>query len=365
MADSRTAGRSKALRTALALATVALVALISIRVREHASQPLVTVYHEPVRFDRRSHAFSANVTGTLADENVTAVYSLNGGPDVELPQGGHRSPPPRFIVEMEADELRAGSNRLDIRARRGGRTQELSYEFAYDPTPPRLPIELEWKDAAIVVEDGHWERFQSDDGQWRVRSKPGDEGYDRVIVFAGAFDGARRVETDVIFRYRVDAGEWGFGLLPLWGGRPENTDFRPKRGWLFSLAWFFERQRGVGNEFSQRTGVEPPSFTTAYHDLVLEPDVRYRVITETWPERDASGAFVRYFQRMKWWPAAAPEPAGWIVLADDQRLPLPERDYGVAFVCYRSQVDIGPVRILPIDARPLPPRDSMAGTAMR
>ena len=73
-----------------------------------------------------------------------------------------------------------------------------------------------------------------------MRSKLGDEGYDRVIVFAGAFSGARRIETDMIFRYRVETGEWGFGLLPLWGGRPDEPTFRPKRGWLFSLAWFFD-----------------------------------------------------------------------------------------------------------------------------
>lgn len=310
------------------------------------STPLVTVFHEPVHFDRRTGDFSANVTGMLADEDVEATYALNGSPARKLPQGGHRAPPPRFIVEMEGTELREGANRLEIHARRGRREQHLAYDFTYDPAPPKLPIELDWENAPIVVEDGHWERFRTEDGEWRVRSRIGDEGYDRVIVFAGAFPGARRVETDVIFRYRVETGEFGYGLLPLWGGRPDEPTFRPKRGWLFSLSWFFDRQRGVGNEFSQRMGVEPYSFTTAYHDFKIEPGVRYRVITETWPETDAAGQFTRYYQRTKWWRADQAEPERWIVLADDQRLPLPERDYGVAFVCYRSQVDIGRVRIV-------------------
>ncbi|HET9062149.1 MAG TPA: hypothetical protein VFO62_02565 [Candidatus Binatia bacterium] len=332
----------RATRRIVVLAGMMSAALACISCR---SEPLVTVFHEPSHFDRRAGAFSANVTGILADEDVEATYSLNGAPARTLPQGGHRAPPPRFIVEMEGTELREGPNRLELHARSGRHEQRLAYDFTYDPTPPKLPIELDWEHAPIMVEDGQWERFRTEAGEWRVRSKLGDEGYDRVIVFAGAFSGARRIETDMIFRYRVETGEWGFGLLPLWGGRPDEPTFRPKRGWLFSLAWFFERQRGVGNEFSQRKGEEPWSFTTAYHDLEIEPNVRYRVITETWPETDAAGAFTRYFQRMKWWPADEPEPVGWIVLADDQRLPLPEGEYGVAFVCYRSQVDIGRVRI--------------------
>lgn len=333
----------RAVRILVVAAVVAHAATATVACK---SSPLVTVHHEPVHFDRRVGDFSANVTGMLADEDVEATYTLNGSPARKLPQGGHRSPPPRFIVEMEGVELREGRNRLEIQAQRGRREERLAYDFTYDPAPPTLPIELDWEHAAIVVEDGHWERFRADDGEWRVRSKLGDEGYDRVIVFAGAFPDARRIETDVVFRYRVETGEFGFGLLPLWGGRPDEPTVRPKRGWLFSLSWFFERQRGFGNEFSQRKGVEPYSFTTAYHDFVIQPNVKYRVITETWPERDAAGRFIRYYQRTKWWPADEPETERWIVLADDQRLPLPERDYGVAFVCYRSQVDIGPVRIV-------------------
>lgn len=330
-------------RGATGLTLAAAAALLAGACR--SSEPLVVVYHEPVHFDRRSDDFSANVPGALLDEKVEATFSLNGAPHVAIPQGGHRSPPPRFIIEMDAAALRTGRNRLEIRARKGWRKQELAFDFTYDALPPVLPIELDWENAPIVVEDGHWQRFRTEEGEWRVRSEPGDEGYDRVIVFAGAFPGARRVETDVIYRYRVESGEWGFGLLPLWGGRPDEPGFRPKRGWLFSLSWFFERYRGVGNEFSTRKGVEPPSFTTAYQDLAIEPGVRYRLVTESWAETGPQGEFRRYAQRMKWWPAGQPEPSAWIELADDQRLPLPERDYGVAFVCYRSQVDIGKVRI--------------------
>ncbi len=309
------------------------------------SGPLVTVYHPPEHFGRRVRQFSANVTGELSERVESARFRVNDGPWAPLPQGGHRSPPPLFIIEMEFDQLHSGTNRLEIEATGDGSTQNLDYDFTYDPQPPSLPLEANWSTEALVVEDGSWERLSVDEHSWRVRPVPGTEGYDRVLIVAPAFAGGRRIETEMTYRYHVDGGEWGFGFLTFWGGRPEDESFRPKRGWQFGLAWYFNRYRGVGGEFSTRYGVQPYSFTTAYQDYVLEQGTTYRIIAEARREVDGAGRFRRFDQRMKWWPTGEPEPEAWMVLADDQRLPLPDGDYGVAFICFRTQVELGTVTV--------------------
>lgn len=314
--------------------------------------PELLVVHEPPRhFDRRSHDLHANVVGELA-LGADATYRLNESPEVPVPQGEPRSPAPRFLIEMEASNLRFGLNRLEIHAQRDDERQTATFVFLYDPAPPRWPLELDWENAPITVGDGRWERLRGDDGQWRVRSVPGDEGWDRILMLAGGSTEGRRVEAEMIYRYRVESGDMGFGILPLWGGHPDEPGVRPRRGWLYGIAWYSERHRGVGAEFSNRRGKEPISFTNRYVDYRIEPDARYRVIAEAWPEH-RGGRFVGYRQRMKWWRAGEAEPEKWIELADDQRQPLPERDYAVAFVCYRSQVELGPVRITQI-----PPRET-------
>jgi len=309
-------------------------------------RPLVTIYHEPVRFDRRSGDFSANVTGELSPDVERAMFRLNEGEWHVVPQGGHRAPPPEFIIEMAADELRPGRNRLDLRANSWRRqTAARSFDFEYVPEV-RLPRVQDWS-TPLVVSDGVWDRLRDDRGRWVVHPAVGHEGYDRIIIACGAFAGGRRVETDVVWR-RTTAGtydEWGFGLLTLWGGHSDLPNVAPKRGWLFGLAWYFSRYRGLGNEFSSRFGDNPIKFTSTATDFTLEAGRRYRIVSETRPEQNAAGEFLGWHQQFKWWPDGEPEPEGWLELRDVPGAPLPNREYGVAFVAYRAQVEFGPVSV--------------------
>lgn len=312
--------------------------------------PLLTLHHRPAVATRRADDFCFNLPGRLAPWAANARWRLDDGPWRPLPQGEPRAPAPEFVVELEADDLTAGEHRITLAADApGGGAETLEHVFVHDPVAPKLPQTIDWSDASsgssdLEVEDGWWEIIEAD-GERRVRPRPGHEGYDRVVIAAGAFPGARRVETTVVFRRDTGYKEWGFGVLPLWGGRPDDPDVRPRRGWLFSIGWYFNRYRGVGSEFSWRHGTDPAAFGTAYLSLALEKDRPYRVVVECEPDTTTIGAAAGWRQRMKWWPADEAEPASWIEHADDVARPLPHRDYGVALVCYGCQAEFGPVAI--------------------
>jgi hypothetical protein len=307
---------------------------------------LVHLYHPPVRCSRRNYDFTFNLPGCLDDIVSSARYRLNGGSWRSVGQGSPRAPAPEFVIELAVLDMRPGSNRLEIEALASGRAPEIgAWEFDYDPEPPRLPLVVDWSDPILEVEDGAWERWEQPNGSCRVRPVPGQEGYDRIVVAAGAFAGGRSIETDVVYRGHTGSTEWGFGLLPLWGGTLDEPEHFPRRGWLFSLSWYFNRYRGVGCEFSMRRGVEKARFCTSYRSLPLAADRPYRICVECRPEVDAQGNHLRYRQRLKWWAADEDPPAHWIELVDTTGWPLPERDYGVALVCYECQADFGPVLI--------------------
>jgi hypothetical protein len=220
-------------------------------------------------------------------------------------------------------------------------------QFEYDPTPISLPLTVDWRTADLDVQDGFWETFSTPDG-YRVRPKPGFEDYDRLIVVAGAFPGGRRIETDLVFRRSMTRSKpFGFGVLPLWGGHPDGASIRPRRGWNFSLVWFYSRYNGVGMEFSYKYGNAQPDWISSYRNLTLAANVRYFLAVEAWPELDAAGAHKRYRQRMQWWTEGEPPPHEWIELTDAEGAPIPPGEYAVALNAHRSQVDFGPVVIKP------------------
>ncbi len=319
-------------------------------------EPLLRFYHRPDLISRRDGDFLCNWPGRLHPAVESAAYRLNDGPWRPVAQEPPRAHPPDFLIELAPDELRHGENRLEAVARAFARGQETAaVTFVYDPAPVAPPLRRDWTDEASAqgnfeVEDGYWQRFAGQDGRWRVRPAPGHEGYDRVLIVAGAFPGGRRVETDVVFRRHTGGKEWGFGLLPLWGGRPDEPQRRPRRGWLFALGWYFNRYRGVGLEFSERVGREPDRSIALYRSLQLQAGRPYRVIAECRPLRDPAGGHLAYRQRLKWWPADQAEPPAWLELDDVEGAALPVRDYGVALVCYGVQADFGPVAVLPLPA---------------
>ena len=308
------------------------------------NQQLVLLYHQPAGVDQRCDEFTFNVPGELSALVYSAQYSLNGSALRPVPSGGVRYPSPQFCIEFFDQDLLKGNNELKIEVKAPlGRTQAVEFHFTYPNK--RLPKNLIWeKNTELQVEDGYWETALIDN-EWRVRPVPGYEGYDKVLLLGGSFIGSRRVETDMILRKVIPSTEWGFGILPQWGGRPDSEGILPRRGWLFSLVWYFNRYKGYGAEFSERNGIEKAKFNTAYKSSSIEESRKYSVITECLDERDSQNKHIRYVLRFKWWASDENESRDWILLDDKSGWKLPEREYAIGLVCYNCQVDFGPVYI--------------------
>ncbi|HMR31943.1 MAG TPA: hypothetical protein PKA13_12450 [Geminicoccaceae bacterium] len=342
------------------LALVAMAALILLW--RHQDAELITLRSAPATFERRADTFTANVTGELDRLAHGLEYRLNDAPDwVGVGQRRPRVTPPDFTVELPAEVLRPGENRLELRAAglfRDGEQKTLT--FTYDPSPIVLPRAVDWAQATrLDVQDGAWETFLNGDGTTRVRPVPGTEGWDRVLAVTGAFAGGRRVTTDVVFHdvhgvrpfglpFLPRRG-YGFGVFPMWAGQPDQPGVSPRRGWRFSLAWYFSVDRSVGSSFSDKVGDGPAAWVESARSLKLDWDRKYRIVAEAWPETSPDGRHVGYRQRMKWWPDGEPEPAHWLEVLDQAGAPLPEGEYAVALVSLRSAVDFGPVTIEAID----------------
>ncbi|MCB9897820.1 MAG: hypothetical protein H6825_07440 [Planctomycetes bacterium] len=311
------------------------------------AEPLLVVGNVPEVYPRRTSTLSANVSGTLHRRVSEALYRLNGGAWTPVPHGGPRADPPLFSLELSRDALRTGENELEFAARAAFHPDEhAAVTFRYDPSPVVLPVERDWQDASLEVQDGLWESALVD-GEWRVRPVPGLEGYDRILLVTGAFPGGRRIETDVIYRYpeKWSRPEYIFGVLTLWSGHGTDWTHLPRAGYRFALACYWTKPGGAGSEVSVYRPGEDAVFVNTYRSLPLEPGRKHHVVAEVVPERDADGTLLRWTQRVKWWLDGEPEPEAWQMLSDDEGCPLTDDEYAVALLVYRCQVDFGPVRV--------------------
>lgn len=315
----------------------------------YSNRQLIEIHHAPGTFPRRAAALTANITGQLDASVRTLEWRLNGGTWHRAGQAAPRTPPPDFTIEIPAEDLASGANELEIRATAPLRPAELrSISFAYDASPVSLPARIEWTAAReLDVQDGYWQVTS----QGRVRPVPGHEGFDRTIAVTGAFEGGRRVETDVTLRGDQTSEGWGFGIFPLWGGQPDEPAVSPRRGWRFSLLWFFDRIGGYGCEFSEKVGAGEPRWVSMYKGIRLHRDVTYRLVTETWQEKAADGTHLRWRQRCKWWAASEREPERWTEIADDVGARIPDIPYAVALFTLHSQAEFGTVVVQPLAAQ--------------
>ncbi|NIR49297.1 hypothetical protein GWO43_12425 [candidate division KSB1 bacterium] len=313
-------------------------------------QPLLQVLHVQDTYSRRADDFTVNVTGLLSPGTQAARYRINDSDWFPIRQDQLRVPEPFFTIELFADQLKKGANVLHIAAGSESALPDttVSLQFNYDPQPVSLSQIQNWDSPELDVYDGHWERVPQSNGTWRVRPKPGFEGYDRILIVCGAFAGGRRIETDVTFRHRVGSKPYGFGILSLWGGSPDDPGVAPRRGWNFGLAWYYSMGAGLGLFYSYKHGDDHPQSLSTYQEFRPQKNQRYHLIVEAWPEESESG-MVRFRQRMKWWNHESPESPKWIELADSKRILSPGDEFAVALLAHRCQVEFGPVFVSPLE----------------
>jgi hypothetical protein len=332
----------------LVAAAVVFLAWETVEFARHARSPIVVAYHCPDTYSRRSADVTANITGAVSPFVSDLRYRVNGGGWIDLEHRPPRVPEPEFTLELAAADLEPGVNEVELTGKRYGFKKEtVVWKFTYDPSPVRLPVVQDWSDPDLDAHDGRWEVFEVD-GEKRARPAPGHEDYDRILVVTGAFPGWRRVETDVTYRLYTSNKPFGFGVLPMWGGRPDADGLLPRRGWNFSLLWYYSHYEGVGQEFSYRDSGAAPDWVANYRNLRMRPDTRWHLVVECGPVQDALGDHVYYYQRSKWWPYGDEEPEEWLVLTDRQGATLPPGEFCVALNAHRVRVEFGAVRVLPM-----------------
>jgi hypothetical protein len=319
---------------------------------EQTSPRFATVFHLPDTFSRRNGDFTANITGVLAPD-IKASYQVNGREWRKIMHAPPRIPEPFFTIELSVDDLLPGPNQVKIRCDEGDDCGEiLRLDFRYDPSPVVLPLQVDWAGADLDVGGGKWETFNDDKG-WRVRPTPGFETYDRLLIVTGAFSGARRIKTDMIYRGRGSSEKtrpFGFGVLPMWGGRPDTDRKVPRRGWNFSLCWYYSKYGALGSEFSYKLGDEAPRWVSAYRNFDLRKDQEFFLEIEIWSDRDSQGRHRRYVQRFRWRSEDSGSWGEWLKLADNAGGNIPEGEYAVALITHRCQVDFGNVTVEPLSS---------------
>lgn len=302
-----------------------------------------TLVHAPTSYARRAGDFTANLYGLYGRDTRRIRYALNGGPYREVRRELPRVPAHEFLVELSAADLSPGINRLEFQIA-GDSSRSVAHEFTYRSDLPALPLKVDWRTTQLDVGDGLWERVERGNTRW-IRPRPGHEGYDRTVIVVGAFHGGRRIEIPVVYRGNKAGRPFGFGLHPLWGGRPDPDGQSPRRGWNFSLAGYYSHYKGIGMEFSYRKGGDDPVWIGVYRSLTLQADCEYRLVVELRPELDSRGAHVRYRQRMRFDVATGAGQSPWMELSDSEGAPLQEGEYGIAILAHSCQAEFGPLSV--------------------
>ncbi len=341
--------RVKSKRWVLLAGSVVLVAAIVStapwlveRFNPRSADPSIWLDALPNEIGPRSGDLTLNVSGILKP-NQQAEWQWNGGDWWPVGQTQPRAPAPEFIIEIPADQITVGTNTLALRiTNQDGESDQ--YEHRFDVQPDKAP-------GAMMPEphDGIWD--------WQpalsaVRPRPGHEGYDRVFILNPQVSGGRHLTATVAFdrstqswTHRLRYGpQYGFGLVPLWGGHPDPEEVRPRRGWLYGLAWYYAREEGFGSEAANRQGGDPIEVVKQYATLSPGADA----------EIDAYAALVKSSQDAF---------LGWCLVSvlsnsDGELRPdplfvepsiLPERDYAAALIAHRTAVTFSDIAWQPLD----------------
>lgn len=340
------------LRLLIGAAVVFVTLLLGAAALWTLNSPLIVVDDLSDVYPRRSEHLTVNISGRHHHLAWLPVWKINGGGEESARQHWPRAEWPEFMIEIPVERLKRGRNEVVIKTTDWlGRTRDVVRSFDYDDQVIRLPRKIDWSTDPLEIQDGKWEVVQRQDGAV-VRPVPGFEAYDRIALATGSFPINRRIETTVIFRHHIldrvrkGAYEYGFGIFSLWGGHPGVVDRVPREGWSFSLAWYWSKPGGVGNEISYRFDRQAPAWVGSYRSIGLEPDTKFNVVIEVRRHTGEGKAYIE--QRLKWWKVGDQEPSHWLVTDDREGAPLPDGDYAVGLMAFNCQVEFGEMLLKPL-----------------
>lgn len=303
------------------------------------------ILHAPDKFFRRTSDFTANICGIYGKKTEFIQYRINNSDWKPVHHYRPRVPEELFTIELSPDQLNIGDNHLVLDVQQNNSRDKVDIRFVYEDASPHFPLVKTWEDDDLDVSDGSWEVVRADN-QNKVRVTPGFEDYDRILIISSAFTEGRRIETDIAFHQSNDLGlPFGFGVLPLWGGRPDAPGISPRRGWNFSLAWFYSHYNAVGMEFSYKHGDDEPDWLALYKNFDVTPGETYKIIIEVQSIGDNNYRHQRYQQRLKWFRNDTSEPDSWMMISDAYGCPIPYGHYGIGLISHRCSVDFGKVTV--------------------
>lgn len=321
-------------------------------------KPGVKILHMPAQYVARSGHLTVNITGEITgarrDKKTAIQYQLNDGDWITIPQDELRAPPPNFTIELHPQQLKQGKNCLsfstdevELPPRDDAVTDNSSEKQNAGCFDYGVQTQYDWTRGALEVQDGHWEKV-SRDGIDLLRPAIGYEGYDKIVLLSEPFSGSRRITARMKFIERQGKYKpYGFGILALWGGHPDEMDVFPRRGWAYGLAWYYSLAKGVGAEIATKYADQPFFQTRSYRSYDVTNNAFYHVIVEAIA---ATPANENYQLRMKWWAEGDEQPEGWLHIDEAAGKRLPNQAYAVAALAHRAQVEFYDIDITRLDA---------------
>ena len=305
-----------------------------------------------------------NVLGNVASAAPLAslTYRLNDGPALPLAVGPDDMRLARagdFNIELDYTDLRAGANRVVIRAadQTGAATEAtvtIDYRGGGIVWQPRTYV-FDWATATRIddlaqVVDGHW---VLDGGGVR----PTVFDFDRLLAL-GDLSWRDYTVTVPITVFGIDEDGYkapsngpGVGVMVRWQGHYDaGNGASPRTGWrrLGALGWY--RWQKVGENYSEgfqllgHTGRELGTFD---RPLALGQTYLFKLAVQS----NADPAIPATY-RFKVWPATAAEPAAWDV--EKRGFAGEPSGGGLLLVAHHVDARFGAVRVDLATVRPRP-----------
>ena len=339
---------------------------------DEVDAPAITVWHgDGDTFGQNGRPNPVvNIVGNVQPANdITLLrYRLNGGaftalsvgPDPGAPdEGGPRRvyDPGDFNIEIPWTALNSGDNTILINAQQGdGSSSDKTVTFTVvKDVNWSLPTVINWGESANVndsaqVVDGHWEIVNNPAIGPSVRSI--QYGYDRLVALGGLVWTDYEVTVPVVVNaisidgpaYSTPSNGPGVGLILRWPGHYQVATEDPFTGWtdLGALGWFHYGTLGTGVSTAMELITTTGGFNIAQSTAkTLGTDAPHYLKLQV----QTSGDKPTY--RMKAWPLAQPEPAGWDL---SYELPADIPAAGsILLVAHHVDANFGQVQVTPLN----------------
>jgi hypothetical protein len=322
----------------------------------HMPKPINIWYGEKQRFGSPGLTQRwVNIPGRVNyhDQVASLNFSLNGGPEQKLhigPDSRRLAAPGDFNVEIDANELRTGSNDLRItRILKNNNRDEQHVKLHYQVQSWPLPYTVDWSKMdtiqdAVQVVDGFWQLTGSG-----IRTTPDKIGYDRTLAIGDAAWSSYEILVPFTVN-AIDPSAYaspssvspGLGLILHWNGHTDTpVDCgQPHCGWfpVGAIHWYTFPENGPSGLNINTRPITDLSVALPY-ELEIGTTYLMRSRVEVLPFQTL------YY--LKVWRKGEEEPTKWsLQQAADRKNP----DFGgVLIIAHHVDLTIGNIEAKPVN----------------